>query len=79
MGYWQNRLIELQDEAWQVRVGQLQTMLSYFGGLCSVSVERADAVTIYVQARRLEGGIEIEAVEQHLPARARPAQRRPGR
>lgn len=68
MGHWKNKLIEMQDEAWQARVGQLQTVLSYFGALCSVSVDRADGVTVYVQAQRVDGGLEIETVgNTYLP------------
>lgn len=72
MGYWQNKLIEEQEEAWEVRVGQIETVLTYFGGVCSVSVERADGVTVYVQARRVPDAVEVEAIgNTYLPEPAR--------
>lgn len=72
MGYWQNRLIEMQDEGWRVRIGQIQTVLSYFGSICSVSIQRHDGVTVYVQARRVDDALEVEAIgNTYLPEPAR--------
>lgn len=51
---------ELAEDPWQVRIGQIETVLTYFGGLCSVSVERPEGDTVYVQAQRIDGGLEIE-------------------
>lgn len=71
MGHRENELIEMHDGAWPARIGQLQTVLSYFGALCSVSVERADGVTVYVQAQRVDGGLELETVgNTYLPVAA---------
>lgn len=72
MEYWQNRQIEMQDEGWRVRIGQIQTVLSYFGSVCSVSVQQHDGVTVYVQARRVDDELEVEAVgNTYLPESAR--------
>jgi hypothetical protein len=72
MGNWQTWQIEMQDERWRVRIGQIQTMLSYFGSVCSVSIERHDGVTVYVQAQRLDEGLEIGAIGNgYLPERAK--------
>lgn len=63
-----NSQIEMQDEAWRVRIGQIQTVLSYFGSVCSVSIGRHDGITVYVQAQRLDEGLEIEAIgNAYLP------------
>lgn len=35
-------LVEMQSDTWQVRIGQIETVLSYFGEVCSVSLDRAD-------------------------------------
>jgi hypothetical protein len=51
---------ELTEDPWQVRVGQIETVLTFFGGVCSVSVERPDGDTVYVQAQRVDGGLEVE-------------------
>lgn len=53
-----DRQIEMQDETWRVRIGQIQTVLSYFGSVCSVSIGRHDGIMVYVQAQRLEGSLE---------------------
>lgn len=72
MGDSQSKIDSGQSAAWNVRVGQIQTVLSYFGTVCSVSVERPDGVTVYVQAERVEVGLELEAVgDTYLPLAAR--------
>lgn len=57
----------INDERWQVRIGQIETVLQFFGTLCSVSIERstgsgssAASDTVYVQAQRVDGGVELE-------------------
>jgi hypothetical protein len=57
----------LKSEDWQVRIGQIETVLRFFGSLCSVSIERTNANgsssgvdTVYMQAQRVDGGTEIE-------------------
>lgn len=72
MGDSQSEIDAHQNAGWNVRVGQIQTVLSYFGTVCSVSVERPDGVTVYVQAERIDDGLELEAVgDTYLPVAAR--------
>ena len=62
----------LTTEEWTVRIGQIQSALTFFGALCSISVERADGVTVYFQAQRVDGGLEVEAIgNAYLPDEAR--------
>lgn len=55
------------SDLWEIRVGQIETVLRYFGRLCSVSVERefysngrVRTDTVYLQAHRVDGGLEVE-------------------
>lgn len=55
-------------DAWAARIGQIQTVLTYFSDTCSVSVERADGATVYVQAQRADGSLDLEATgNTYLP------------
>lgn len=72
MGHRQSETEGGQHAAWDVLVGQIQTVLSYFGTVCSLSVDRQDGVTVYVQAERIEDGLELEAIgDIYLPLAAR--------
>lgn len=67
----------MQSHAWEVRVGQIESVLTFFGTLCSISIEIPATATcpaheVYVQARRDEGGLEVEIIgNQYLPEAAR--------
>lgn len=64
---------------WQERIGQIETVLAFFGQQFTINVERTDGVTVYVQGRRPAGtsAIEVQAVSNDfLPNQAQltPAQ-----
>lgn len=62
----------MSEDNWEMRTGQIETVLNFFGSNCSISVERTDGVTVYVQARREEDDLEIEAIgNTYLPPAAR--------
>ena len=65
----------LDAEGWRVRIGQIETVLNYFGSLCSITItmptKAGTTHDVYLQARRIGGGTEIELIgNQYLPESA---------
>lgn len=60
MGYWKDKLIQIEEDTWRLRVTQLQTVLSAFNDTCSFSVEQTDGTTVRVKAHRVYGTVEVE-------------------
>lgn len=62
----------LTSVAWQERIGQIETVLSFFGSTFVVEAERRDGVEVYLQGRRGGESLELESVgNRYLPASAR--------
>lgn len=65
---WVQHEWDWDSDLWEVRVGQIETVLRYFGRICSISVERevvpaydgSGTDTVYLQAQRVDGGLEVE-------------------
>ncbi len=52
----------LTSQAWQERIGQIETVLSFFGATFTIDVARADGEDIYVQGERDGDMVRVEAI-----------------